>query len=245
MPGQLLEVPLGGVEGPLGAVVVHVADVRGQPGASPVGQGRRCSSGRRRPRAPVRRRTAGGPASARSRGSGGPAAAAPSTTRTTESSQGTWIGRSWVSQASASAASRVRASSSSVTIGSPATLPLVITSTRGPGRVARQPEQQVVHRRVGRASRRGRGCPGATPVGEREVRARRTSRGGAAARSDAGARRAPGASASSSRATGGRVRRRRPSPRTACPRVACACAAVATGPAVSRRRRRGGSRRVP
>ena len=38
-PGQLLEVPLGGLEGALGAVVVHVADVCRQPGPAPGGQG--------------------------------------------------------------------------------------------------------------------------------------------------------------------------------------------------------------
>ena len=72
----------------------------------------------------------------------------PSLMRTTESSHGIWIGRSWVSQASARCASRATASSSSVTIGSPATLPLVMTSSRGPGRVTGQTEQQVVQRGV-------------------------------------------------------------------------------------------------
>ncbi len=56
----------------------------------------------------------------------------PSTTASTESSQGTWIGRSWRSQASAIPSSRVSASASSVTIGSPARLPLVSTSDPGP-----------------------------------------------------------------------------------------------------------------
>src|SRR5690606_40614924 len=51
--------------------------------------------------------------------------------RITESSHGTWIGRSWVSTASASRGSRVRASSSSKQIGSSETLALVITSTSG------------------------------------------------------------------------------------------------------------------
>ena len=128
--------------------VVHVADVRRQPGARARPRGRRCSSGRRRRRAPAGAGRQVRSATGRSRGSGGPAARPPSTTRTTESSHGTWIGRSCVSQASASRASRSSASSSSVTIGSPDRLPLVITSTRGPGGSPGRPEQQVVQRGV-------------------------------------------------------------------------------------------------
>ena len=74
----------------------------------------------------------------------------------TESSQGTWIGRSWVSQASARPASRASASSSSVTIGSPARLPLVITSTSAPG-----------GRRAARAAGGAAGCRPASPRGRR------------------------------------------------------------------------------
>ncbi len=76
-------------------------------------------------------------------------ASTPATTRVTESSQGTWIGRSCSSHASARPASRARASSSSVTMGSPATLPLVITSARGPSRVTGQTQEQMVERRGG------------------------------------------------------------------------------------------------
>ena len=75
--------------------VVHVADVLAQPGVPALARPRRCSSGRRRRPASAARRPAARPAAARSRASGGPAARAPSTTRTTESSHGTWIGRSW------------------------------------------------------------------------------------------------------------------------------------------------------
>ena len=82
---------------------------------------------------------AGGDSKGRDRGSGAwprerrIGASRPATARVTESSQGTWMGRSWASQASARSASRTRASSSSVTIGSPARLPLVITSRSVPG----------------------------------------------------------------------------------------------------------------
>ena len=61
---------------------------------------------------------------------------APSTNRTTESSQGTWIGRLCTRNASAIAPRRTRASSSSKQIGSSLRLPLVITSTSGTGRSA-------------------------------------------------------------------------------------------------------------
>jgi hypothetical protein len=57
---------------------------------------------------------------------------APPTCRLTESSAGTRIGRSCRSHASASGPSRLSASASSVTIGSPATLPEVSTSASGP-----------------------------------------------------------------------------------------------------------------
>ena len=53
----------------------------------------------------------------------------PSTTRTTESSHGTWIGRSWSSTASASAGSRSAASAAVKQMGSSERLALVITST--------------------------------------------------------------------------------------------------------------------
>ena len=59
----------------------------------------------------------------------------------TESSHGTWMGRSWWSQPSAMAPSRSRASSSSKQMGSSVRLPLVMTSTAGahppPGASAR------------------------------------------------------------------------------------------------------------
>ena len=57
----------------------------------------------------------------------------PSTTRTTESSQGTRMARLCISQPSARCESRSRASSSVKQIGSPPRLPDVITSAGGPG----------------------------------------------------------------------------------------------------------------
>lgn len=85
----------------------------------------------------------------------------PSQTRTTESSHGTWIGRSWVNHASASAASRSRASASPVTIGSPDTLPLVITSSRGPGGSPGSPSSRWCSGVYGSITPRS-GPPGAT-----------------------------------------------------------------------------------
>ncbi len=83
----------------------------------------------------------------------------PSTdTRTTESSQGTRIGRSCISQPSARSESRSSASSSVKQIGSPPRLPEVITSTIRSRFVAGQPEQQRVQRVCRPASRRGRDC---------------------------------------------------------------------------------------
>ena len=51
----------------------------------------------------------------------------PSTTRTTESSQGTWMGRSWSSTASARASRRCAASSAVKQIGSSERFALVMT----------------------------------------------------------------------------------------------------------------------
>ncbi len=54
----------------------------------------------------------------------------PASTRVTESSVRTWIGRSWVRKASAIPPSRRRASPSSYAIGSSETFPLVSTNGR-------------------------------------------------------------------------------------------------------------------
>ena len=93
------------------------------------------------------------------------AARSPSTTRTTESSHGTWIGRSWTSHASAMRPSRCRASASSKQIGSSVRLPLVITSDFGhrrrpaPSAPARTTDGATA---CTAASRRSNGLPGAT-----------------------------------------------------------------------------------
>ena len=70
-------------------------------------------------------------------------------TRTTESSHGTRMARSCISQPSARCESRSTASSSVKQIGSPPRLPDVITRSGRSRLVARQPEQQCVQRGVG------------------------------------------------------------------------------------------------
>ena len=102
----------------------------------------------------------------------------------TESSQGTWIGRSWVSQASARPASRAQRL---VVVGDDRLAGQVAARHHQQPRsrrVAGQPEQQVVERACRRASRRGR--PGrAPPRGAATAPGRRArpGRSGARARS--------------------------------------------------------------
>ncbi len=143
MPGR-------GLEGLQRGQVVHVADVAGQPGVAAVGHAEGvlqvAADGQRRPhRHRQRDRQRGVAAGAADR-----AAPARRPTRTTESSQGTWIGRSLhqpgVGQRRPAGR---RAVASSVTIGSPDRLPLVMHQRPRPGRVAGQAEEQVVDRRVG------------------------------------------------------------------------------------------------
>ncbi len=86
---------------------------------------------------------------ARSRASGAPAARPPAATRTTESSHGTWIGRSCRSHASARPARR---STGLVVVGDDRLAGEVAARHHQhprAGRIAGQAEQQVVHRRVG------------------------------------------------------------------------------------------------
>ena len=100
------------------------------------------------------------PAAGRSRGSGGAAAPRRRPRGRPSRRTGTWIGRSWPQPARRRArASRARASASSVAIGSPPRLPLVITSAPGraspgspssrwwSGRVGQQQAQVRVARR--------------------------------------------------------------------------------------------------
>ena len=88
--------------------MVEVAEVVAQERLPAAAQGERrlelAADGQDRPRAVER---ASGSAAGRSRASGGPAVRRPSTTRVTESSQRTWIGRSWVRNRSAMPASRL------------------------------------------------------------------------------------------------------------------------------------------
>ena len=77
-------------------------------------------------RGPRRPRSIGSGAKPRERRIG---SSRPSTTRTTESSHGTWIGRSWSSTASASTGSRSAASAAVKQMGSSERFALVITST--------------------------------------------------------------------------------------------------------------------
>lgn len=130
-PGDRLQLRLGALERLLGGQVVHVPDVSGQPGSAPLRESEDIlqisPDGEGRPHGYRQRERQGAYPRARRTVS-----SSPSHTRTTESSHGTWMRRSWTSQASATCASRSRASSSSVTIGSPARLPLVMTSRRGP-----------------------------------------------------------------------------------------------------------------
>ena len=133
------------------------------------------------------------PAAVRSRATGGPEAdhrrrpAAPSR-RTAPGSAGRGSARR------RPAGRAAIASSSSVTMGSPARLPLVITSTCGPGRVAGQPEQQPCTA-CRAASPRGRASPG-----RRRGASRRSSCLGASGSSTTGRR-----GSVSSRLVGGSV----------------------------------------
>ena len=93
-------------------------------------------------------------AAAHTRGSAGSAtqirpSAPPTHDRTTESSQGTRMSRSCISQPSARCESRSSASSSVKQIGSPPRLPGCHHQYGSASAVARQPEQQCVQRRVG------------------------------------------------------------------------------------------------
>ena len=141
-----------------GRQVVHVADVLAQPGVAALGRRRRCSSGRRRPPGSAAPAAAARPAAGRSRGSGAPAPRGRRRPGPPSRRTGTWIGRSCRSQASASGASRVSASSSSV--GDRLAAQVAATSSpaasgapSGPGA-----EQQRVQRRVRQQHARGRGC---------------------------------------------------------------------------------------
>ena len=103
--GERLEVPLGARRTPASVARSSMSPTcwltarRSGPSASAEGVLQVGADGERRPD----RRTAGRRQRRVARGSGAPAARSPSTTRTTESSHGTWIGRSWRSHASASA----------------------------------------------------------------------------------------------------------------------------------------------
>ena len=157
---------------------------------------------------PTRLGTAGPAARARSHANGAAPAAASAVTRTTESSQRMWIGRSCCSRPSTSGPSRAAASSSWWAIGSSLRLPLVITS----GRAARcssmwcsglygsiKPEFREARARHRRPARRPAGVVPARSVGgSTSVPRRRRRRGRRVVRA---------------------CRARRPSPRTACRRV--------------------------
>ena len=154
--GQRLEVSFGGVEGRQRGQVVHVADVLAQPRVLPVGdrQGvlqiatdgqRRRHRHRQRHR---QRRVAAGPPDRAVR----PHLIGVSdtlTTRTTESSQGTRMARSCISQPSARCESRCER----IVVGEADRFAAEIARRHhqhGRARlVAGQPEQQCVQRRVG------------------------------------------------------------------------------------------------
>ena len=128
-----LELPDRSLERGEGLQASHVADVLAHPGVAARRQAEgvlelAAGSQDRRDIEGQRGRAAG-----HSPASGGSEAPRPSSTRTTESSHGTWIGRSWTSQASAIDPSRARASASSKQMGSSLRLPLVITSAPGTG----------------------------------------------------------------------------------------------------------------
>ena len=194
------------LEGPLRADVVHVADVRRQPGLAARRPDRRRSSGLRRRRGPAARAAGGRPAAGRSHGSGG-SPAAPRRRRGPRSRRtGTWIGRSCVSQASARCASRSSASVSSVTIGSPDRLPLVMTSSRGPSGSPGRPSSRWCRGVYGSITPRS-GLPGATASAGRGSRPRTTGADAASSGRPAG----PGLRAGSvPRGSAGRGARRRP-----------------------------------
>ena len=159
------ELPGGALEGRPRLEAAHVADVLAHEGVVARGEAERvlqlAADGERRcgregqpdgqgcvaPRAPQREL----------------ACPVPGSTSSTESSQGTWMGRSWSSQASAMAPSRRCASSSSKQIGSSVRLPLVITSTSGTratGTRSRRPARRGGGAAGCRAAaRRAAGCP--------------------------------------------------------------------------------------
>ena len=223
--GERAQLPPGALEGRHGGEVGHVADVRRRTRRGRPRRGTACSSGRRR--RPARARTGTRQGERRGRVAAGAAQHGSSPrrrrTRTTESSHGTWMAPVVPrARRRRSRPSRSSASASSVTMGSPARLPLVITSTRGPGGSPGSPNS--------------RWCSGVygsiTPMSGLPGRHRRPARSGAAARAGAAARsgrRRPVSSGALRRADVGQPLGRRPgrrtSPRTACRRGPCARAA--------------------
>ena len=125
---------------------------------------RTCSSGRPRRRASAGPAAAGRSAAARTRGTGAPAAAGHSDHERRCGARSRRRARGSAGRGSARRRRAPRAGPgrpwSSVTIGSPARLPLVMHQGRRAGRIAGQPEQQPVHRACRAASPRGPASPG-------------------------------------------------------------------------------------
>ena len=136
------------VEGLQRREVVHVADVRRQPGVPTVADAERVLQVAADRQRRVHRPPAARPAAARSRASGAPAAGAGRRGARPSRRTGTWIGRSWASQASASG----EPDAGRGVVGDDRLAGEVAAGHHQhprAGRVARQPEQQVVHRCVG------------------------------------------------------------------------------------------------
>ena len=221
--------------------VVHVADVLADPGVAALARRRRCSSGRRR------RPGSGRPSNGSASGSGAyprerrTGSSTPPTSRLTESSHGTWIGRSCRSQRVGQRREPAhRASSSSVTIGSPDEVARGHHQGVRARQVLVEAEQQDVQRRVGQhqAQVRVARC-------DRAADTRRPRRGGAAARSAGRGRSAaarPSSTCATSRAGGVEVGDHH---RERLVAAALASRAARRPPVVGARRRPGGSRRGP